>query len=406
MVFSNAWILLKRVNWICEAKPKGAPNRYYRTQPETYLHRFNEYGDNAGAELLASIRIVLPDSDSKSSLRPKDAVYRSKLDKPQEVLIRLEDVNLSDCALSMIESNMAFRASLIEKVFFGHEFLFPQHFLSIMYLEPPNLLVPPQSSSEKLIETIKYFRKELGQEKSVAVPQQFKDLFVFPGPFGLNQERNLLAIRTAPLNRHGREEYAIPQSVLTLAEAVALIAELEVCNSSGGLRERFPIRPPNEDLQKLIDESRRNLRVFANKKAYKVYWQQLQERVDFEGALWDARPLKKSYDYVMELFSSNARSLNDDWIWTSDKISGHPWLRYGVVAKLRKRLMDEGEGFDGYFHLLESRNNVIRECSRDIFNAEFTRSNNKLQFAMYCLTIVLTIIASFSLADLLADLFY
>ena len=197
--FQNSYLLLKRLEWIDESeRPKGIELDLPHADAE--LHRFDSDGEVRGATS-SRVRAVTPDNNWR--FKPRKILYPWPVNprKPVMGLLPVGAIALSQLIDAKSEELSAFRSQVLESVFVGQnpDQFFPQHFLSIIYVEPPEELLAANAPRADCLALIQLLREELDQTRYVSVPQFFEDLVVFPGPLGPNVSQDLLVVRHCTL---------------------------------------------------------------------------------------------------------------------------------------------------------------------------------------------------------------
>jgi hypothetical protein len=391
MVFCNGWLLLRRVVWLDRGNQDGVTAPYYKgALPRRELHRFDESGDMSGATTARTRTLI---GEKEWPFQPLEALTRwpTNPDKPAEVFIALGDIEITSCRDRASDRHTSFRANLIRKVFLNQDdgWFFPQHFLSILYLEPAAPLLPSGHASEDERELYRRMRRDLGQDEYVAIPQRFRDLFAFPGVLGPHIGLDLLIVRKAPLNR-GPRSYCLPKSLLSLADAMAIVPTME--EFSDKLQSQPMMQEsPGGYLQSIANDSiERSAR--PDRALAEAYRSHLRDRSECADAFHRVRALADDHSRATSMLSDNAGDSADDWLWTSECISSSKY-RYGVIAMLRAKVDRAGNRIDRIVKELEHRERTSSDYLRDYFNSEVARSNLKLQRTVYYLSVIAVVIA-------------
>jgi len=393
--FHNGWLLLRRLTWINQAERDGVTQIFYEgTRPETTLYRFDDQGDVSGSTTARTAEIAPLDT---WSFKPTKVLFKwpANPDKPAEALVALGDVDLGNCADPKSDRHSAFREALIREVFVGQDQseFFPQHFLSVLYVEPSVPLLSAVASRDDVLEIVQRLRTVLGQGHYVAIPQRFDDLLVFPGALGPQIPCDVLVVRTEPLKRRD-QRYAVPNSVLALASAMSVVPDMEA------FHDRMQWMPmlqtsPGGYLQTITGEVEARSGRFGTRRDKHlggVYKRHLRERAEGADAFRKARQLAEDHAGATSTFGTNATKSDDDWLWTSELLSNNKH-RYGVIATLRFDLKRAGERIDRTVRELEIRERNASDYLRDYFNAEVARSNMDLQRTVYRLSVIALLIA-------------
>ena len=393
--FQNSYLLLRRLEWLDESERTSKIEvTGDRPQANAELHRFSRDGEATGGTSLR-VQQVTPDNDWR--FKPREVLYPGPSDPRKQImgLLPLGEIALSQLSDAKSEELGAFRRAVLERVFVGQNsvMFFPQHFLSIIYLEPPHELLAVNAPHPDRLSLIQLLRAKLHQSTYASVPQFFEDLVVFPGPLGPNMNQDLLVVRLGPLNRRN-SRYALPQSVLRLSELLSVVPRLEA-----GRRaiEGNPIfqRSPSEYLTMLtkdLDKRRRRLSIGRDRRLATAYESHLTERLKGIDAYTSVRSLAESYKGASGTFKANALRYEDDWLWQSEMVSASPY-RYGVISTLWSRLTTAGEEIEQAATELDVRERAVSEHLRDYFNAEVARSNLAVQRAVHRLTLVALLVA-------------
>jgi len=395
--FQNSYLLLRRLEWIDESeRPNGI--EFDLPPADAELHRFDSDGDVRGATTLR-VRRVTADNDWR--LKPCEVLYPWPVDphKPVMALLPLGEINLSQLSDAKSEKLRAFRSDVLERVFVGQntDQFFPHHFLSIIYLEPPQDLLAVNATASDCLAFIQILRAKLHQTTYVSVPQLFEDLVVFSGPLGPNVSQDLLVVRRAPLNRSS-SLYALPQSVLTLSELLSvepsLVARSRTIRGNPLLQHR-----PSKYLTMLtkdLEKRKHRFSIGRDRKLATAYEGHLRERRNGIDVYTSVRSLAEDYKRANSIFKANALRQEDDWLWQSEMVSDGKY-RYGVISVLWSRVTTAGEEIEQAAAELDVRERAISEYLRDYFNAEVAHSNLDVQRAVHRLTVVAILIALIAL---------
>jgi hypothetical protein len=395
--FQNSYLLLRRLEWIDESeRPNGS--EFDLPHADAELYRFDHDGDVKGATS-SRVRPVTPDDDWR--FKPREVLYPWPVDprKPVMGILPLGEIALSQLSDAKSEELRAFRSQVLESVFVGQnpDQFFPQHFLSIIYIEPPEELLAVNSPRADCLALIQLLRKELDQTTYVSVPQLFEDLVVFPGPLGPNISQDLLVVRRAPLNRPN-SPHAIPQSVLTLSELLSVVPGLDATSHAIKGNPLFQ-QSPSEYLTMLtkdLNKRRHRVGMRRDRGLALAYERHLKERMKGIDAYASVRSLAENYKRANSIFKENALRQEDDWLWQSEMVSDGKY-RYGVISTLWSRLTKAGEEIEQATAELDVREHAVSEYLRDYFNAEVARSNLAVQRAVHRLTVVAILIALIAL---------
>jgi hypothetical protein len=397
--FQNGYLLLQRLQWIDESETAyGIDLREGLPQYNADLHRFSSSGKIRGATS-SLVQQMSPESEWR--FKPREVLYPFPVNpiKPHMGLLPLGEIALSEMSDAKSEGLSAFRDDILKRVFVGQntDYFYPQHFLSIVYLEPPQELLPVNASESDLLTLIKLFRDELHQSISVAVPQLFEDLVVFPGPLGPDIRHDLLVVRRGPLSRDGLP-YSLPQSVLRLSNLISTVHQLDTGRRTVEENPLFQ-RSPTDYLLMLtkdIDKRRHRLSLGRDRKLAKAYEDHLTHRLDGIEAYKLVRSLVKDYKHASGTFENNALSSQDSWLWQTELVSNGTY-RYGVISAHWSDLTEAGEQIEQAAVELEVRERAVSNYLRDYFNAEVARSNLAVQRAVHRLTIVAILVALIAL---------
>jgi len=274
---------------------------------------------------------------------------------------------------------------------------FPQHFLSILYLEPPHELLAVNAPHPDRLSLIQLLRAKLHQSTYASVPQFFEDLVVFPGPLGPNMNQDLLVVRLGPLNRRN-SRYALPQSVLRLSELLSVVPRLDAMSHTIKGNPLFH-QSPSEYLTMMtkdLNKRRHRVGIRRDRRLATAYEGHLSERRKGIDVYTSVRSLAEDYKRAVSTFKANALQHEDDWLWQSEMVSDGPY-RYGVISVLWSRLTRAGEEIERAAAELDVRERAVSEYLRDYFNAEVARSNLAVQRAVHRLTVVAILIALIAL---------
>ena len=398
--FQNCYLLLRRLEWLDESEQINK-NEITCALPNANaeLHRFDFDGDIRGG---TSSRVEHVTPDDSWRFKPRKVLYPERVDPRQRVmgLLPLGQITLSQLSDAKSDELGAFRKAVLNRVFVGQnsKLFFPQHFLSIIYIEPTQELLPGNAPPADCLALIQLLRAGLDQTTYVSVPQLFEDLIVFPGPLGPNMNQDLLVVRRAPLNR-GNSLYAIPQSVLSLSGLLSLVPRLDAGRRAIEINPLLQ-RSPAEYLRVLtndLDNKRRHrLGIGRDRRLTTAYEGHLRDRLNGIEAYKSVRSLAEDYKGASSTFKANALRYKDDWLWQSESVSNGRY-RYGVISTLWSRLTTAGQGIERAADELNVSDRAVSEYLRDYFNAEVARSNLAVQRAVHRLTVVAILIALIAL---------
>jgi hypothetical protein len=395
--FKNSFLLLQRLKWIDEPEKsyqidlKDVPSEF-----NAMLLQFDRDGDWAGT-WQSRVRQLSPEALWR--LKPRQALYPGIISPSNPVLLSLGEIAFSELSDGRSEELKVFREDVLKCVFSGqnNDYFSPYHFLSIVYLEPIQELLAVNAPQPNVLAFIERFRAKLHESTSVAVPQLFEDLIVFPGVLGPDLDHDLLVVRQRPLKRDD-SRYVLPRSVVRLAELISTVSRLETGRRAV---EENPIlkTSPADYLHMLtrdIDKRRHRLSIGRDRKLAKAYESHLTHRLAGIEASKSVRFLAKDYKAASNSFETNARRTQDSWLWETELVSGNS-RRYGIISSHWRRLTEAGKLIEQAAIELDARDRAVSNYLRDYFNAEVARSNLAVQRAVHRLTIVAIVVALIAL---------